>query len=264
MALMERDQISLTAQEVARIRRELARPGDGTAGAEDERRFLATIEKDSPESMRPYLASRTAFFDDSVTAAQRDGVFQIVLVGAGYDGRALRFRSPETSFFELDHPATQTDKLARLRSLDIAVDDVRFGALDFTCDDAGLVLASLGHRDDLRSLFLCEGVTVYLEEPVLRGLLAALRRQAAAGSVLAVNFAVTTGDADFEAQSAAWQARLATLGERPRNRPDREEVLRLLEDEGWQPRDLVTPANAEFGARLSGALFVRAVASGGC
>ena len=258
---MDHDQISLTAQEVARIRRTLERPGDGTPGADDERRFLTTIDKDSPENMRPYLASRTAFFDDSVTAAQADDVPQVVLVGAGYYGRALRFRSPSTSFFELDHPATQADKLARLRSLGIAVDDVRFGALDFTTDDAGLVLAGLGHRADLRTLYLCEGVTVYLEQPVLRSLFGALRRQAAGGSVLAVNFAVTTDDAGFEAQSAAWQRRLAGLGEKPRTRPAREEVCRLLEDEGWRPRDLVTPANAEFGALLSGALFVRAVAS---
>jgi len=33
-----------------------------------------------------------------------------VILGAGYDDRALRFRSPGVRFFELDHPDTQADK----------------------------------------------------------------------------------------------------------------------------------------------------------
>jgi len=210
---------------------------------------------------RPYLASRTVFFDDSVMSAQEEGIPQIVLVGAGYDGRALRFRSASAVFFELDHAATQIDKLARLRSLEINVGETRFGALDFTTDDAGLVLAELGHRTDLRTLYVCEGVAVYLAEPVLRRLLRALRRQAAPDSVLAVSFAVTTENQEFEALRATWEERLARLGEEPRTRPTREEVFRLLEDEGWRPIDTVCPDNPEFGADASEAVFVRAVAT---
>lgn len=257
---MEHDQISVTAQEVARIRRELKRPSDGTAGAADERRFLATLG-DGPSLMkRPYLASRTVFFDDCVISAQKEGVPQIVLVGAGYDGRALRFRAPHTEFYELDHPATQRDKLARLADLEIDAGDVRFGALDFALDDADLVLAALGHSRELRTLYLCEGVAVYLTQPVLRRLLAALRAQAAPGSMLAVSFAVTTENREFEAVRAVWEQRLARLGEEPRTRPSREEVYRLLQDEGWVPSETISPENPDFGADASEAVFVRALA----
>jgi len=258
---MEHDQISVTAQEVARIRRELKRPGDGTAGAADEQRFLATLG-DGPSLMkRPYLASRTVFFDDCVLSAQQEGVPQIVLVGAGYDGRALRFRSPYTVFFELDHPATQADKLARLKDLEIDVSAIRFGALDFTTDHAGLVLAALGHRADLHTLYLCEGVAVYLTEPVLRQLLRTLREHTAPNSTLAVSFAVTTGNQEFEALRAVEEQRLARLGEEPRTRPSREEVYRLLRDAGWRPCETVSPENPEFGADASEAVFVRALAA---
>ncbi len=211
--------------------------------------------------MGPYLASRTAFFDGCVMDAQKEGVPQIVLVGAGYDGRALRFRSPDVVFFELDHPATQTDKLVRLRELEIDVDDIRFGSLDFTTDDTGLVLATLGHKAELRTLFVCEGVTIYLAEPVLRHLFRTLRERAASGSVLAANFAITTVDPGFEARREEWEQRLTRLGEEPRTRPARDEVDRILRDEGWQPSVAVAPENPEFGAHISGALFVQAVAS---
>ena len=257
---MEQDQVSRTALEVARTRRELKRPGDGSMGADAEKRFLATLGEGRPSAIRPYLVSRTSFFDGCVMAAQRDGFPQIALVGAGFDGRALRFRASGTAFFELDHPATQADKLARLTSLEIDVSDIRFGGLDFAADDAGPVLAALGHRAELQTLFLCEGVAGYLTEPVLRRLFSSLRGRAAPGSALAVSFAISTTDPELEARQVRWEQRLARLGEEPRTRLARKEVERLLRGEGWQPSDMVTPANPEFGGRPSGALFVRAVA----
>ena len=63
----------------------------------------------------PSLAARTRFFDERVLEAISDGIGQVVILGAGYDDRALRFRSPGVRFFELDHPATQADKARRLR-----------------------------------------------------------------------------------------------------------------------------------------------------
>jgi O-methyltransferase involved in polyketide biosynthesis len=55
---------------------------------------------------------------------------QIVIVGAGYDDRSLRFPRDGIRFVEVDHPATQEDKCARLSRLGLAADDVRFVAMD--------------------------------------------------------------------------------------------------------------------------------------
>jgi methyltransferase (TIGR00027 family) len=60
------------------------------------------------------MAARTRFFDSGLLHACERGVGQVVIVGAGYDGRPLRFRRPGVTFYELDHPATQADKRARL------------------------------------------------------------------------------------------------------------------------------------------------------
>ena len=67
------------------------------------------------------LIARTRFFDDRVLAALSAGIRQVVILGAGYDDRALRFRSPGVRFFELDHPATQADKARRLRAMKAGV-----------------------------------------------------------------------------------------------------------------------------------------------
>jgi methyltransferase (TIGR00027 family) len=72
------------------------------------------------------MAERTAFMDDETLRAINDGVGQIVIVGAGYDGRALRFRSHGVRFFEVDHPATQADKCRRVGKLGMPIDNVTF------------------------------------------------------------------------------------------------------------------------------------------
>ena len=78
-----------------------------------------------------FIRARTVFFDDAVLDAIDRGVKQVVILGAGYDGRALRFRTPGVQFFEVDHPATQVDKLRRLAYLGVASDGnlVRRGRL---------------------------------------------------------------------------------------------------------------------------------------
>ena len=58
------------------------------------------------------------------------GVEQVVLVGAGYDGRALRFGGGTTRWFEVDRPSVLADKDARLRTLGTAAANRRAVAVD--------------------------------------------------------------------------------------------------------------------------------------
>jgi methyltransferase (TIGR00027 family) len=81
---------------------------------------------------------------------------QVVICGAGYDDRALRFRSPRTRFIELDHPATQADKADRLRAVGAGPDGVVLAPADFRDDDVAAVLAAAGHDTVRPTLFLCE------------------------------------------------------------------------------------------------------------
>lgn len=87
--------------------------------------------------MHEYIRARTAFFDRIVVNSIDRGITQVVIGGAGYDGRALRYAKPGVRWFEVDHPATQTDKLARIARiarLGIATPRVRFIPADFTAD----------------------------------------------------------------------------------------------------------------------------------
>jgi methyltransferase (TIGR00027 family) len=107
--------------------------------------------------MKDGVASRTAR-----SVAARDGMPQVVVAAAGYDGRAVRYAKPGVRWFEVDHPATQADKLERLRRLGIDASHVRVVAADFRVDPVPAALRDAGLDTQEPALFLFEGIAVYL------------------------------------------------------------------------------------------------------
>ena len=63
------------------------------------------------------VAARTRIVDAEVALALGRGITQIVLLGAGYDGRALPFGGQAVRWFEVDLPSTQADERRRLAAL---------------------------------------------------------------------------------------------------------------------------------------------------
>jgi methyltransferase (TIGR00027 family) len=238
---MRHDGPSRTALGVAARRLALPRPSSptGDPGAED--RLAQHLIDGTPAPVGSgrsagWIAARTQFFDAEVVAALAARALQVVLVGAGYDGRALRFRTPGVRFFELDHPLTQHDKRERLAAIGARSDDVGFAAADFMVDDVGEALEAAGHVATRPTLFLCEGVLRYLTEDAIRSLLHALARRAAPSSALAVS--ITTQDRGAETAEARRQredheARLAAAGEAVLTVPPRATALGWLSAAGW-------------------------------
>jgi methyltransferase (TIGR00027 family) len=186
-----------------------------------------------------YMQVRTRVLDDAVRAFARDGGRQIVLLGAGYDCRALRLADSGAQFYEVDHPATQGHKqrvLARLGAISAA----RYLAWNFeTRPIAELpgALAALGLDRRARVLTIWEGVTMYLTEPAIDASLRAIHAYGAAGSQLAMTyFARTRVEAPTLVQRAA-KAVVARMGEPWRF--------------GWDPGELA-PYLAARGFSLAG------------
>ncbi len=205
---------SRTAQHVAAYRSGFERlpAGFGDPEADDRlaRDVAADVELRPGKRMAGYLRGRTAFFDRVVLNGLERGSTQVAVIGAGYDGRALRFAKPGVRWFEVDHPDTQRDKRRRLARLEIATPNVAFLAADLTSDDVATALIGAGFAPDAPSLLLCEGVAVYLEPEVLAGLLAQLRSVATAGTRLAMSSGIPGVDPAIRERFAA---RVAELGE---------------------------------------------------
>jgi methyltransferase (TIGR00027 family) len=142
--------------------------------------------------MADMMALRTVAIDAAVRDAIADGARQLVILGAGYDGRAWRL--PELAgvkVFEVDHPATQGDKRARIAELPPPVGEVTFVPVDFERDALGDALGSAGHDGSAPTCWIWEGVVMYLTRDAVRGTLAAVAQRSAPGSTLIVNYHTT-------------------------------------------------------------------------
>jgi methyltransferase (TIGR00027 family) len=239
---MEDGAPSQTARRVAAHRLDFTRiPADyGDPAADHALAVDVAAGRQAPASrMHDYLAARTAFFDRTVTGALECGVTQVVVGAAGYDGRAFRYAKPGVRWFEVDHPATQRDKLERLERLGIDASHVRFVEADFTRDPVAGRLRAAGLDPDAPSLFLLEGVAVYLEPAVLEDVLRQFRQVAAPGSRLAISVSLSRPRGD--AGRARFRATVAALGEPARSTFEAAEAEALLARTGW-------PLAAENGA----------------
>ena len=81
----------------------------------------------NPETFAAYymINVRTHYIDAALERAAAAGVTQVVVLGAGFDSRAYRFRvsHPTLRFFEVDLPATSDDKQRRLAALAVLVSE---------------------------------------------------------------------------------------------------------------------------------------------
>jgi methyltransferase (TIGR00027 family) len=225
---------SRTSQVVALARVGLDRPHSPEGDPDAQRKLCQDMQVSPPDWLLPSMKARTRFVDDQVVQAIASGRRQIVICGAGYDDRALRFRASGVRFFELDHPATQADKARLLRSMGGGMPGVTLVEIDFRSDDVGAALQRAGHEASLPTLFICEGLLVYLDCDTCQALLAALARRAASGSVLVVSMATHADGLDSGEVASAANLRRRTGDAEPwQTILPVAEHLALLGQAGW-------------------------------
>jgi len=138
-----------------------------------------------------HVALRTRALDTALRESLALGAKQIVLLGAGLDGRAYRLRELEgLRVFEVDHPNTQRDKQQRLANAEIEpVAEVIFVPVDFEKDRLDDSLRRAGFSPTIPSFWIWEGVTVYLTLDAVRSTLLAIASSSAPGSRVALTYA---------------------------------------------------------------------------
>ena len=143
-----------------------------------------------------FLLARTRYMDDVLlaeAAGSLDGrIDQLVILGAGYDARAYRFSDAlgeRVAVFEVDHPATQQVKIARLNQvLKPLPANVVFVPVDFNKDSLGERLAACGYNKSGKTLFIWEGVVYYLEAAAVDATLAFIARHSGPGSKVVFDY----------------------------------------------------------------------------
>lgn len=191
-----------------------------------------------------YMQVRSRVIDDAVRTFVTCGGRQVVVLGAGYDCRALRL--PELAglqVFEIDHPATQNHKREVLERLGVT-SPAHYLAWDFEThpmDDLPGALADAGHDATAPTLTIWEGVTMYLTEGAIDASLRAIATWSEPGSELVMTyFAKPRGKLPLV--SRALQAVVSRIGEPFRFGWFPEEVPDYLEPRGFElVRDIALP-----------------------
>ena len=142
------------------------------------------VPEEGAEGVSDFVVARTLYFDRIIQRVVGD-VEQFVLLGAGYDTRAYGpLKREGIAFFEVDQAPTQRLKVSCLSKAGIEADHVTFVEVDFAEEDAFERLEAAGYDPSKRTLFLWEGVTLYLTWEDVRRTLRDVRDHSGQDSVL--------------------------------------------------------------------------------
>jgi methyltransferase (TIGR00027 family) len=137
-----------------------------------------------------YLVARDRYVDDIVQKALADGLQQLVILGAGYDSRAYRFDlAGRVKTFEVDHPSTQHDKLVKLGKIFGKVPEhVTYVAIDLNTQLLEDSLLEAGYDPMRKTLFIWQGVTMYLTSIAVEKTLEFVVSHSSVGSAIVFDY----------------------------------------------------------------------------
>ncbi|MBK3630203.1 class I SAM-dependent methyltransferase [Streptomyces sp. MBT49] len=172
---------------------------------------------------------RTRFLDDLLRQACASGIRQVVLLGAGMDSRAFRMDWPEgTRLFEVDTAGPLDFKASVLRQERAVARCERIAvAVDLREDWPG-ALAAAGHDPAAPTVWIAEGLLIYLPEDAVELLLARIGARSAAGSRLGLTLGSRGVIERFGADAAPGSAASLWVSEMP------DDPVGWLAGHGWE------------------------------
>lgn len=137
------------------------------------------------------IRARVRYFDDFVRAAVDEELRQLVILGAGYDTRAYRIEGlkEKVRVFEVDHPDTQSVKIEKVKEIFGSLPDhIIYVPVDFETDNFGEKLAVQGYDRSLKTLFLLEGLIMYIPPEAVDETLSFIAKNSGKGSAILFDY----------------------------------------------------------------------------
>lgn len=218
---------------------------DAVVNSKPLRPLAALLERATIPGIKLHYALRKRYLEEIAREALRDELRQVVVIGAGFDTLTLRLHDAfsETNFFEVDHPATQRVKRRVVESQPPAKRNLQFISLDLTHGNLEeSLLASADYRSDADTLFVAEGLLMYLTPAEIDLILQFIRHHSGRKSRLAFTFMETQsgGRIGFRQSSRAVDAWLRLRGERFKWGSHRARIGEFLSVRGFAVREIIT------------------------
>ncbi|MGN1373458.1 MAG: class I SAM-dependent methyltransferase [Candidatus Coproplasma sp.] len=193
--------------------------------------------------LAPTPVARAKFCEDALKTAVMTGTSQYVILGAGLDTFALREREFLNRFdvFEVDHPATQADKRARIDRAGLTVpDNLHFVPVDFAVDNLAQKLLASGFDPRKKTFFSWLGVSYYLTEEQIADTLKGIADISAEGSTVVFDYADENLFSSKVRRVQNMLAMAAAGGEGMKSCFANKQLEKLLEENGFLIYELMT------------------------
>lgn len=150
------------------------------------------------------IIARVRYFDDFIQRSLDEGLEQLVILGAGYDSRSYRIEGlKKIKTFEVDHPKTQAVKIEKIRKIFGSLPGhVVYAPADLATDNFGQKLLEMGYDRSLKTLFIMEGLLMYLMPSTVDEILSFIVKNSGKGSSVLFDYypkSVVNGTSPLEA-----------------------------------------------------------------
>ncbi len=192
-----------------------------------------------------HQALRKLHIEKLVRESLLDGFDHVVILGGGLDSLSLRLHQefPLANFLELDHPATQCVKQRVVRDRQLLGENLKLVPVDFTKHTLEKCLAEVDEfRPDAKTVFVCEGVLMYLERNEIDTLFEVIKRQPGPGNRFVFTFMEPDKEGKTNFFNSTW---LVHLWLSWKNEPfkwgvSREKIGEFVEAHGFSLQELAT------------------------
>ena len=156
------------------------------------------------------IVARIRYIDEVLLECVAADFKQLVIIGAGYDTRAYRIEGVKENLrvFEVDHPITQQVKVEKIKEIfESLPDHVVYVPVVFGSDRLDQKLIESGYNPELKTLFVVEGLLMYIPPPAVDGLLSFVVNATGGGSAFVADYFTTAVIDGTSTLPEAWALR---------------------------------------------------------
>lgn len=196
----------------------------------------------------PTPLCRAAYCESALETAFRTGTEQYVILGAGLD--TFAFRKSEIAekhkIYEVDHPATQSDKILRIERAGWTVpQNLVFVGVDFTKNILKEELEKYGFDKTKKTIFSWLGVSYYLYRDEIENMLRSLSEIMSDGSTLLFDYADAGLFLSKEPRVRNMIEMAKGCGEEMKSSFDGVSMEMMLSDYGFLVYEILEPADIQ-------------------
>ncbi len=199
-----------------------------------------------PGIFRHYLM-RKKFIEKTIQKLLEEDYRQIVFLGAGFDALPLKLAALKRplKIMELDYPSTQQVKTRALRRRNSPDPVPEYIPCDLQNTPLPVILEGTGFRKDLKTVFVAEGLFMYIDQEDLERLISDTGQVCDAGCILIFTFleCYRNNVPDFRIHSRSVNFWLALKGEKFRWGISRSAMAVFLDKCGYRLLNITDPDN---------------------